>query len=1119
MALLPTTYPDQRRRKYQRKTTSWWQGKAGTFLLFAFCFLGYAGWRRGSRIVNALPSLNGSSSRGSSRRDLKEQIRNNVALSNLESSALGAPAPGLTTFPAQDDARRILVATHSKLAWYNYELDHFTIIHEGEGIYYGGFSGDQIDLAGVPETVWAISRPHNWKPTTSKEWLLEINIVTGEVQHREPIPSRFTHDTVRYGNRVYAADCGEGHILELEFPSMNVLRRMELFTLKEHVNTLSPTGNGTLWAMLHNLGPSILAEIDLDAGREIRRLPNIGDKSHGAVQWRGSIISLNSDNAALMKVNTETGRTEQLWQDNREKRYLKGLCVVDDVAFFGIAKAQERQRRDSGELNCEIGAYDLIEGVLLWRRQLPTEGLLNVLSAPHLQVESTSHAVWMSDPAESYRATDSYAKHLAAAKGTIPGKEGEEISALAAQRRATMKVRQGDQNIINKDDLSSLGKKTLLDLEPLETYDPLRKYPPLIGGRWASGYPRFDNSAKDKAHGLSSGAQLPLFRWNQVKLRDYLLGLPLSDWSEEAARKSNAWLTGREGNLNQFKPGTHAIHLIFSDQKGDNVYEFPWYKERFATFLEPLVQQLLGTDVANIIRMQFALMPGNTHIKRHVDKGGYSATGHRIHLVVASSPMVEFDVCEHNVCVPLHVDEGLVFELNNRLEHYVNNNGSMPRIHLVVDIAESARTRTILKKGQLICRQKQPSMIPESATLSTMQSKKAGIVAVMADSTAAIDGPLTPNSSPAQSETKPQFSKTELIEYKHYCTTVSNLENQNLEALAKAQPLVIERAAIQRDAACEKWRNAKASKLQAKQLLDDLDKWNLGKLFPTGKRGAARQEAKRIECQQQLDYTLAAVNRAYMEFETAKTRLNDAESEQHSLRSRLSDLFLARCNQNALVERMFVQSLWNSDPILAPLRQEIQELERQAAVKCNDDGPYCKTYKVLTSSKEKIHHAMQDFRVTGVMDLFQFSGDPSRRNVILRRGALILEPKHKQSIQAANELLQLVAEEVCTARKLLPVLPFNDDLLIESARTGIFASILCPDFVGNTEGQVKAKQCMEMLVQLKREVLNCLQYAQRNITRDSNLPLLKQLRVEITAKREKMAGYRHSLLEAALKCL
>jgi len=404
----------------------------------------------------------------------------------------------------------------------------------------------------------------------------------------------------------------------------------------------------------------------------------------------------------------------------------------------------------------------------------------------------------------------------------------------------------------------------------------------------------------------------------------------------------------------------------------------------------------------------------------------------------------------------------------------------------------------------------------ESATFSNIQSNKDGIVA---DSTAAVIGPLTPdNSSPTQADTKLQFSKTDLIDYKDYCTTISNLENQNLEALAEAQPLVIEQAAMQRDAACETWRSAEASRLHAKQLLEDLDKWNLSKLFPTGKRGAARQEAKRIERQQQLDYTIAAVNRAYMELETAKIRLNDVESERDSLRSRLSDLFLARCNRKALVERMFAQSLSNIDPTLASVRQEIQELEQQATDICTDDGPYCKTYKILTSAKDKIHHVMEDFRATGTMDLFLFSGAPrERRNVNFKRGTLILDPKHKQSIQTANELLQSVAEEVRTARKLLPVLPFNDDLLIESARTGIFASVLCPEFVGNTQGQMRLKQCMDTLVQLKKEVLNCLQYAQRNITRDSDVPLLKQLRMELIAKREKMAVHQHSLLKAALE--
>ncbi len=395
-------------------------------------------------------------------------------------------------------------------------------------------------------------------------------------------------------------------------------------------------------------------------------------------------------------------------------------------------------------------------------------------------------------------------------------------------------------------------------------------------------------------------------------------------------------------------------------------------------------------------------------------------------------------------------------------------------------------------------------------------------MAVTADGTGAVIGPETPlNSSPNQAgSTKSHFSKVDLSSYKDYCTAISNLENENLDAKFVAQPLCIERAAMQRDAACEKWRNAKASKTEAEKSLEDLNKWNIGKLFPKTKGGAARQEAKRIERQQELDYTIAAVNRAFMELNTAKTRLHEAESERDSLRSCLSDLFLARCNQNALVERMFAHPDWNTDPVLAPLRLEIQQLEQQEAEACTDDGPYFKTYKILTSSKEKIHTAMQDFRLNGVMDLFQPSGDASSRNIVIRRGILVLEPQHTKSIQQANDLLKLVATDVVAAKKLLPVLPFNDDSIIESACTGIFEPVLRPDFVGNAEGQIRVKLCMETLVQLKKEVLNCLQYAQRNVTRDAHhAPALKQLRVQIAAKKEQMAQYQHSLLESALKNL
>jgi hypothetical protein len=39
------------------------------------------------------------------------------------------------------------------------------------------------------------------------------------------------------------------------------VRELALFTAKEHVNTLAPTVDGKLWAMLHNLGSSALVQV------------------------------------------------------------------------------------------------------------------------------------------------------------------------------------------------------------------------------------------------------------------------------------------------------------------------------------------------------------------------------------------------------------------------------------------------------------------------------------------------------------------------------------------------------------------------------------------------------------------------------------------------------------------------------------------------------------------------------------------------------------------------------------------------------------------------------------------------------------------------------------------
>ena len=204
-------------------------------------------------------------------------------------ASVGAPASsyngGKFAETEQTVVPRVLLATHGRLMWYNYKTDEIDVIHENEGIYYGGFPGNKINQWGAPTTLWIVSRPHNWRPKTSEEWLIEVDAVTGKEVNRVPLRSRFTHDVVRRDDKVYVADTGEGHVVVLEFPSMSEIHRLELFTLKHHVNTLSPTDDGNMWAMLHNLGPSMLVKIDLGEGY-------VSEKDDGCwaqITWRSTV--------------------------------------------------------------------------------------------------------------------------------------------------------------------------------------------------------------------------------------------------------------------------------------------------------------------------------------------------------------------------------------------------------------------------------------------------------------------------------------------------------------------------------------------------------------------------------------------------------------------------------------------------------------------------------------------------------------------------------------------------------------------------------------------------------------------------------------------------------------
>ena len=61
-------------------------------------------------------------------------------------------------------------------------------------------------------------------------------------------------------------------------------------------------------------------------------------------------------------------------------------------------------------------------------------------------------------------------------------------------------------------------------------------------------------------------------------------------------------------------------------------------------------------------------------------------------------------------CWPVGIAEGRAFELNNNLVHRVENNGTQPRIHLILDAGAARHTYTELRPGQT-CRYEPPDVI------------------------------------------------------------------------------------------------------------------------------------------------------------------------------------------------------------------------------------------------------------------------------------------------------------------------------------------------------------------------------------------------------------------------
>ena len=187
----------------------------------------------------------------------------------------------------------------------------------------------------------------------------------------------------------------------------------------------------------------------------------------------------------------------------------------------------------------------------------------------------------------------------------------------------------------------------------------------------------------------------PLIEFGPVDiaaLRDQLSQETSDLWSlDQASREGLA--QGRPGGAAyyyNFKP--NFIRLLPLAQAEATGRIGVW--RNIARALFDAVDRLVTREIAplfpdcDILGVQLAELPPGETIAPHRDSG-ILALIHRLHGPISTNKAVDFTIADE----PFSLHEGVLYELNNVVEHSVRNGGDTPRIHLLVDMIPHAVAR------------------------------------------------------------------------------------------------------------------------------------------------------------------------------------------------------------------------------------------------------------------------------------------------------------------------------------------------------------------------------------------------------------------------------------------
>lgn len=283
----------------------------------------------------------------------------------------------------------LVIGSHQRFFAHDIETGKHRTLHMGSGnTYYGTFPSDE------PSKLWTYMRGD---PDRMLELDLShtINAVKRTSRFVTLTDSQFTHEIVRVKSQIFVADTSTGSINILSYPALTLQDRIQVFSRKEHINSISPvldehTGDAKqLWATFHNgAHPSFVVLLDLKSKQIVERIDNIGRNAHSFLELSDKErIYLSSAEASLVKINLDTKEKQVLYQSpshmKPKPKFLKGLAVIDDVAYFGESELQDRKGRET--VPCTLVAFSLKTNQVVFTRTNPGSiGLINTISLPNI---------------------------------------------------------------------------------------------------------------------------------------------------------------------------------------------------------------------------------------------------------------------------------------------------------------------------------------------------------------------------------------------------------------------------------------------------------------------------------------------------------------------------------------------------------------------------------------------------------------------------------------------------------------------------------------------------------------------------------------------------------------